>query len=104
MDVYIRKARAGEAAARVAHHCEEAALLVHALVLSPSVHHRAIVDAVDDHLVDAELLEVLCGRNVARHLPRRVPAAGCAARVCGAKLMEPAIKQRHYYYTRAVTV
>ena len=63
--------RAGEAAARVAHHCEEAALLVHALVLSPSVHHRAIVDAVDDHLVDAERLEVLLRLKVARHLPRR---------------------------------
>ena len=62
--------RAGDAATRVAHHRDEAALLVDTLVLGPSVHHRAIVDAINDHFVDAKRLEVFRLLKVAWHLPR----------------------------------
>ena len=40
------------------------------LILCPSLHHRAVVDAVDDDFVDAERLEVRLLLKVPWHLPR----------------------------------
>jgi len=39
-----------------------------ALVFRPSVHDRAVVDAVDQHLVDARSLERLLRFQIAGHL------------------------------------
>eukprot|EP00326_Haptolina_ericina_P012681 CAMPEP_0181213518 /NCGR_PEP_ID=MMETSP1096-20121128/24945_1 /TAXON_ID=156174 ORGANISM="Chrysochromulina ericina, Strain CCMP281" /NCGR_SAMPLE_ID=MMETSP1096 /ASSEMBLY_ACC=CAM_ASM_000453 /LENGTH=194 /DNA_ID=CAMNT_0023305157 /DNA_START=326 /DNA_END=910 /DNA_ORIENTATION=- len=59
----------GEDSRRVAHHRDEL-LLVDTLVLRPGIHHRAIVDTVDDHLIDAELLQGVHFLKIARHLTR----------------------------------
>merc|ERR1719191_1362340 len=72
---------------RVAHHLDVLGAR-DSLVLGPSGHHRAVVHTVDNHLIDAERLELVSIVLVARDL-----AAGSGGRKCAG--------QAHQYHLLA---
>ena len=58
----------GDLRGRVAHHGDDGVVAAHALLLAPRLHHRRIVDAEDDDLVDPFGLEKLSFLKVPRDL------------------------------------
>ena len=69
--------RLGQSRLHVSHKLDEVRAR-EALVLLPRLHHRAVVDAVDDDFVDAERLEVRLLLKVPWHLPRGSGGGECA--------------------------
>ena len=68
----------GDLRGRVAHHGDDGVVAAHALLLAPRLHHRRVVDAEDDNLVDPFGLEKLSFLKVPRDLDCRSRGCECA--------------------------